>query len=64
MYCIVSYSVLCMYFICYLYIIVLTNVTRKKDIYCSFLLAPLVFTTIYFFYFYNIVLNIHQNCKI
>jgi len=44
MYCIVSYSVLCMYFICYLYIIVLTNVTRKKDIYCPFLLAPEVYS--------------------
>jgi len=33
MYCIVSYCVLCMYLICYLYTIVLTKVTRNKDIY-------------------------------
>ena len=32
MYCIVSYCVLCMYLICYLYTIVLTKVTRNKDI--------------------------------
>ena len=35
MYCIVSYCVLCMYLICYLYIIVLTKVTRNKDIYAA-----------------------------
>jgi hypothetical protein len=33
MYCIVSYRVLCMYLICYLYTIVLTKVTRNKDMY-------------------------------
>ena len=33
MYCIVSYCVLCMYLICYLYTIVLTRATRNKDIY-------------------------------
>ena len=33
MYCIVSYRVLCLYLICYLYTIVLTKVTRNKDIY-------------------------------
>ena len=32
MYCIISYCVLCMYLICYLYTIVLTKVTRNKDI--------------------------------
>ena len=32
MYCIVSYCVLCMYLICYLYTIVLTKVTINKDI--------------------------------
>ena len=35
MYCIVTYCVLCMYLICYLYTIVLTKVTRNKDIYFS-----------------------------
>ena len=35
MYCIVSYCVLCMYLICYLYTIVLTKVTRNKDIYVA-----------------------------
>jgi hypothetical protein len=30
MYCIVSYCVLCMYLICYLYTIILTKVTRNK----------------------------------
>ena len=30
MYCIVSYCVLCMYLICYLYTIILTKVTRDK----------------------------------
>ena len=33
MYCIMSYCVLCMYLICDLYTIVLTKVTRNKDIY-------------------------------
>ena len=33
MYCIVSYCVLCLYLICYLYTIVSTKVTRNKDIY-------------------------------
>ena len=33
MYCIVSYCVLCMYLICYLYSNVSTKVTRNKDIY-------------------------------
>ena len=33
MYCIVSRCVLCMYLTCYLYTIVLTKVTRNKDIY-------------------------------
>ena len=33
MYCIVSYCVLCMYLICYLYTNVSTKVTRNKDIY-------------------------------
>ena len=33
MYCIVSYCVLCLYLICYLYTIVLTKDTRNKDIY-------------------------------
>ena len=32
MYCIVSYCVLCLYLICYLYTIVLTKDTRNKDI--------------------------------
>ena len=33
MYCIVSYCVLCLYLICYLYTNVSTKVTRNKDIY-------------------------------
>jgi hypothetical protein len=33
MYCIVSYCVLCLYLICYLYTNVSTMVTRNKDIY-------------------------------
>ena len=33
MYCIVSYCVLCLYLISYLYTIVLTKVTRNKHIY-------------------------------
>jgi hypothetical protein len=33
MYCIVSYCVLCMNLICYLYTNVSTKVTRNKDIY-------------------------------
>ena len=37
MYCIVSYCVLCMYIICYLYTIVLTKVTRNKDIVAAIL---------------------------
>ena len=32
MYCIVSYCVLCLYLICYLYTNVSTKVTRNKDI--------------------------------
>ena len=33
MYCIVSYCVLCLYLICYLYTNVSTKVTRNKHIY-------------------------------
>ena len=33
MYCIVSYCILCLYLICYLYTNVSTKVTRHKDIY-------------------------------
>ena len=33
MFCIVSYCVLCLYLICYLYTNVSTKVTRNKDIY-------------------------------
>ena len=33
MYCIVSYCVLCLYLICYLYTNVSTKATRNKDIY-------------------------------
>ena len=33
MYCIVSYCVLCLYLICYLYTNISTKVTRNKDIY-------------------------------
>ena len=35
MYCIVSYCVLCLYLICYLYTNVSTKVTRNKHIYIS-----------------------------
>jgi hypothetical protein len=39
MHCIVSYCVLCIYLICYLYTIVLTKVTRNKDIYTDLVKA-------------------------
>ena len=42
MYCIVSYCVLCLYLICYLYTNVSTKVTRNKDIYI-FLLRKSIF---------------------
>ena len=49
MFCIVSYCVLCMYLICYLYTVVLAKVTRNNDkIYTIISIIPteLVTTTL------------------
>ena len=49
MYCIVSYCVLCLYLICYLYTNVSTKVTRYKDIYKKITIQ--FFRIVSFFYY-------------
>ena len=49
MYCIVSYCVLCLYLICYLYTNVSTKVTRNKHIYKKITIQ--FFRIVNFFYY-------------